>query len=53
MELKKQNRLTKLNIVDPGKNNAMTMCNCSCYCSPGEHEHNKQGATYNNIMYNK
>jgi hypothetical protein len=48
-------RLKKINVVNPEKNTAITMCycNCSCYCSPGEHEHNKQGATYNNLMYAK
>jgi hypothetical protein len=48
-------KLKKTNIVDPGKNKAMTMCycQCSCYCSPGEHENNKQTATYNNLMYAK
>ena len=48
-------RLKKINVVDPAKNNAMTMCycHCSCYCSPNEHEYNKQAATYNNLMYAK
>jgi hypothetical protein len=47
-------KLKKLNIVDAERNTAVTMCNschCSCYCSPGEHEHNKHGATYNNALY--
>jgi len=41
MEMKKQNRLTKLkkiNIVDPEKNTAKTMaaCYCNCVCIPDE-----------------
>ena len=58
MTLKKRDesrRLKKTNVVNSENNKAMPMCHCqcSCYCAAGEHEWNKQGATYNNLMYAK